>query len=62
VTYERCPFCSSRKLSVESFDRQFYVSCHGCEANGPLADSESGAVRKWNARPHGGDGDGDGHR
>lgn len=55
-----CPFCESTNLVVEGKrgrrhqtadgDAAWWVTCV-CEAEGPLATTELGAIAMWNHRP-----------
>ena len=31
----------------------FWVACNNCDTKGPVADTEDGAIEKWNFRPIG---------
>jgi hypothetical protein len=49
-----CPFCNGCGVDVERgpfiFETRFYVRCRWCRTEGPRAETEERAVRKWNTR------------
>lgn len=49
--FEKCPFCSSRKIRIEHFNGDYHGHCDRCGAAGPTADTWDEAKRLWNNRP-----------
>lgn len=53
---EPCPFCGSHGNDIyvdefwERYDKPYFVTCHGCGANGPYADKKEKAIESWNRR------------
>jgi len=49
-----CPFCNSNleqdQYSTCEATDEYAVYCHGCEANGPFAESIDRAKEEWNTR------------
>ena len=50
-----CPFCGEDYVSQvfngsDQYVSSFWVMCGNCDAEGPVADTEDGAVEKWNNR------------
>lgn len=51
-----CPFCKAHGSDVyvdefwERYDEPYFVTCHGCGACGPYADTKEKAIENWNRR------------
>lgn len=45
-----CPFCSSENLLIDRDSEGWYVECNGCLAEGPRADTQAEAERRWARR------------
>lgn len=54
VEVRRCPFCTSNKLQIHQGFATLYpwytIQCKNCNAEGPTASDEEGAVKKWNSQ------------
>lgn len=51
-----CWFCGSDNTDCLEIDyhllsSEYYCYCDNCEAQGPMADTEKAAIRRWN-EPH----------
>lgn len=44
-----CPFCGSKEVNLMD-DGVFYVSCFNCSTDGPMSDTDRGAIKAWNTR------------
>ena len=42
-----CPFCGDMNSVIDSCDGKFYVHCPECDADGPMCESISDAVKMW---------------
>lgn len=51
-----CPFCNAHGKDVyvdefwERYDEPYFVTCHGCGARGPCANTKEKAIENWNRR------------
>lgn len=51
-----CPFCGATNQELRGalykFEKVYHaIYCSSCGTYGPLSETESGAIEKWNARP-----------
>lgn len=48
-----CPFCTGNRFELDGdeIDRQFWIRCRCCAAEGPWARTRFGAEDAWNQRP-----------
>jgi Lar family restriction alleviation protein len=47
----RCPFCGSRKINIECFDRDVYMAiCDNCGAGTGIRKTDTEAREAWNIR------------
>ncbi len=46
----RCFFCNSDDLRIGGNERESYVACPECGADGPIARGEQGAVRAYSPK------------
>lgn len=42
-----CPFCRSENLLIDRDREGWYVECNGCLAEGPRAETQAEAERRW---------------
>ena len=45
-----CPFCGGRKLAVNGWCEQYWVTCSECETEGPSGETQTEAKEAWNRR------------
>ena len=45
-----CPFCGGSKVSVAGWKDQYWVTCSGCETEGPSGETKTEAMEVWNQR------------
>ena len=45
-----CPFCGSENLLIDRDSGGWYVECNGCLAEGPRAETQAEAERRWASR------------
>lgn len=51
MSHKPCPFCGKDHSGSEAIGKSAYwISCYECEANGPSAETEGEAWRKWDER------------
>lgn len=50
--FNRCPFCSSGDLMMvtATYEIGYYVCCLDCESQGPVGESVTLALEKWETR------------
>lgn len=47
IKINSCPFCGYANPKIDGIMFR-YVKCEGCDAQGPMSNSEQVAVKKWN--------------
>lgn len=47
---DKCPFCGNDDVTCIEGSTQSWVVCTECGAEGPMAFTTPGAIRKWNER------------
>ena len=45
-----CPFCGSENLLIDRDSEGWFVECNGCLAEGPRAETQAEAERRWGWR------------
>lgn len=54
ATLKPCPFCGSRKSKLGAYEGVgesiHFVICLGCQADGPVRNTEEAAIEAWNRR------------
>ena len=45
-----CPFCGSENLLIDRDSEGWFVECNGCLAEGPRAETQAEAERRWARR------------
>ena len=45
-----CPFCGGRKFSKFGWSDQYWITCTGCETEGPSGETPDEAIEAWNRR------------
>lgn len=55
-----CPFCGNDDVTCIEGSSMSWVVCEECGAEGPMAVTSAGAIRKWNERIRMEDGDWEG--
>ena len=46
---KNCPFCGSEEIGI-SLNRNAWMSCCSCGADGPYKDTKRQAIQAWNRR------------
>ena len=50
IVMNKCPFCGNDDVTCIEGVSMSWVVCEKCGADGPVAATPAGAIRKWNER------------